>query len=125
MVIDASAAVATLLGEVEDEIFAADPMRIMSAVSVLEQASSKRASEPWKGASWTSCCSGRIDVVPFNLHQLELARAAHGRFGMDITRSARFSATAAPTLRRRHWENRCFSMARSSFGPTSRTHSRH
>jgi ribonuclease VapC len=87
MVLDTWAALAILLGEAEDEAFAeaidADPMRIMSAVSVLE---TSIVVEARKGAAAGRELDlllhrGRIDVVPCNAHQLELARDAYRRFG--------------------------------------------
>jgi len=87
MVIDASAALAILLGEVEDETFAeaieADPMRLMSAVSVLETSIVVEARKGAAGARELDLLlhRGRIDIVPFNAHQLELARDAYRRFG--------------------------------------------
>ena len=87
MVIDSSAALAILLGEVDDETFAdaieADPTRIMSAVSVLETSIVVEARKgPVAGRELDLLLHrGRIDVVPFNAHQLELAREAYRSFG--------------------------------------------
>ena len=100
MVIDSSAALAILSGEEEDELFAfvveADPTRLMSAVSVLE---TSIVVEARKGAAAGRELDlflhrGRIDVVPFNAHQLELARDAHRRYGIA---PLSISATAVPT----------------------------
>lgn len=87
MVIDSSAALAILLGEAEDEAFAdaidADPMRIISAVSVLETSIVVEARKGPPGGRELDLFlhRGRIDVVPFDAHQLELARDAYRRFG--------------------------------------------
>jgi len=87
MVIDSSAALAILLGEMEDAVFAAaidaDPTRIMSAVSVLESSIVIEARKGPAGGRELDLFlhRGRIDVVPFNAHQLELARDAYRRFG--------------------------------------------
>jgi ribonuclease VapC len=94
MVIDSSAALAILLGAEEDEFFAcaveADPTRLMSAVSVLE---TSIVVEARKGAAAGReldlfLYRGRIDVVPFNAHQLELARDAYRRYGKGLHRAA-------------------------------------
>lgn len=87
MVIDSSAALAILLGEIEDAAFAAaidaDPTRIMSAVSVLESSIVIEARKGPAGGRELDLLlhRGRIDVVPFNAHQLELARDAYRRYG--------------------------------------------
>jgi ribonuclease VapC len=87
MVIDSSAALAILLGETEAEVFAtaidADPTRIMSAISVLEASIVIEARKGPGGGRELDLFlhRGRIDVVPFNIHQLELARDAYRRFG--------------------------------------------
>jgi ribonuclease VapC len=87
MVIDSSAALAILLGEADDETFAeaidADPRRIMSAVSVLETAIVVEARKGPAGGRELDLLlhRGRFDVVPFNAHQLELARDAYRRYG--------------------------------------------
>ncbi|MGH6905726.1 MAG: type II toxin-antitoxin system VapC family toxin, partial [Geminicoccaceae bacterium] len=73
MVIDSSAALAILLGEVDDETFAdaieADPTRIISAVSVLETSIVVEARKgPVAGRELDLLLHrGRIDVVPFNV----------------------------------------------------------
>ncbi|HLT02953.1 MAG TPA: type II toxin-antitoxin system VapC family toxin [Geminicoccaceae bacterium] len=87
MVIDTSAALAILFGEAEDEAFAdaidADPTRLMSAVSVLEASIVVEARKGAAGGRELDLLlhRGRIEVVPFNAHQLELARDAWRRFG--------------------------------------------
>jgi ribonuclease VapC len=87
MVIDSSAALAILLGEADDDTFAeaidADPTRIMSAVSVLETAIVVEARKGPAGGRELDLLlhRGRIDIVPFNAHQLELARDAYRRYG--------------------------------------------
>jgi ribonuclease VapC len=94
MVIDSSAALAILLGEPEDDLFAAaieaDPMRIMSAVSVLETSIVVEARKgPAAGRELDLLFHrGRIDIVPFNAHQLELARDAYRRYGKGYHRAA-------------------------------------
>jgi ribonuclease VapC len=94
MVIDSSAALAILLGEVEGDLFAsaieADPTRIMSAVSVLETSIVVEARKgPAAGRELDLLLHrGRIDVVPFNAHQLELAREAYRRYGKRYHRAA-------------------------------------
>ena len=64
MVIDSSAALAILLGEMEGDLFAsaieADPTRIMSAVSVLETSivvEARKGPCPRRAASSTCCCT--------------------------------------------------------------------
>ncbi len=87
MVIDSSAVLVILFGEREDEAFAdaidADPTRIMSAVSVLETSIVAEARKGPAGGRELDLFlhRGRIDVVPFNVHQLELARDAYRRYG--------------------------------------------
>jgi ribonuclease VapC len=94
MVIDSSAALAILLGEPEDDLFAAaleaDPTRIMSAVSVLETSIVVEARKgPAAGRELDLLLHrGRIDIVPFNAHQLELARDAYRRYGKGHHRAA-------------------------------------
>ncbi|MGH6900074.1 MAG: type II toxin-antitoxin system VapC family toxin [Geminicoccaceae bacterium] len=94
MVIDSSAALAILLGEADDETFAdaidADPTRIMSAVSALETSIVVEARKGPVGGRELDLLlhRGRIDVVPFNAHQLELARDAYRRFGKGYHRAA-------------------------------------
>jgi ribonuclease VapC len=87
VVIDSSAALAILLAEQEDQAFAdaidADPTRLMSVVSVLE---TSIVIEARKGPAGTRDLDlllhrGRIDVVPFDVGQLELARDAYRRYG--------------------------------------------
>jgi ribonuclease VapC len=87
VVIDSSAALAILLAEQEDQAFAdaidADPTRLMSVVSVLE---TSIVIEARKGPAGTRELDlllhrGRIDVVPFDVGQLELARDAYRRYG--------------------------------------------
>jgi ribonuclease VapC len=87
MVVGSSAALAILLGQVDDATFAgaieADPTRIMSAVSVLETSIVVEARKgPVAGRELDLLLHrGRIDIVPFDTHQLELARDAYRRFG--------------------------------------------
>ena len=94
MVIDSSAALAILLGEADDESFAdaidADPTRMMSAVSVLETSIVVEARKgPAAGRELDLFVHrGRIDIIPFNPHQLELARDAYRRYGKGYHRAA-------------------------------------
>ena len=94
MVIDSSDALAILLGEAEDEAFAdaidADTTRIMSAVSVLETSIVVEARKGPAGGRELDLFlhRGRIDVVAFDAHQLELARDAYRRFGKGYHRAA-------------------------------------
>ena len=94
MVIDSSAALAILLGEADDAAFAAaieaDPTRMMSAVSVLETSIVVEARKgPAAGRELDLLLHrGRIDVVPFNGQQLELARDAYRRYGKGKHRAA-------------------------------------
>lgn len=94
MVIDTSAVLAILLGEAENETFAqaidADPTRIMSAVSVLETSIVVEARKGPVGGRELDLLlhRGRIDIVPFNAPQLELAREAYRRFGKGRHRAA-------------------------------------
>jgi ribonuclease VapC len=94
MVIDSSAALAILLGEADDELFASaidvDPTRIMSAVSVFETSIVIEARKGPAGGRELDLFlhRGRIDIVPFNAHQLELARDAYRRYGKRYHRAA-------------------------------------
>jgi ribonuclease VapC len=94
MVIDTSAALAILLGEDDDDLFAAvidaDPTRIMSAVSVLETSIVVEARKgPVAGRELDLFLHrGRIDIVPLNAHQLDLARNAYRSFGTGYHRAA-------------------------------------
>jgi ribonuclease VapC len=94
MVIDSSAALAILLGEAENELLAAaidaDTTRLMSAVSVLETSIVVEARKgPAAGRELDLFLHrGRIDIVPFNAHQLELARNAYRRYGKGYHRAA-------------------------------------
>jgi ribonuclease VapC len=94
MVIDSSAALAILLGEGDDAAFAAaieaDSTRMMSAVSVFETSIVVEARKgPAAGRELDLFVHrGRIDIVPFNAQQLELARDAYRRFGKGGHRAA-------------------------------------
>jgi ribonuclease VapC len=82
MVIDSSAVLAILFAESDDAAFAeaidADSTRMMSAVSVLEASIVVEARKGPAGGRELDLPlhRGRIDIVPFNAHQLELAREA-------------------------------------------------
>jgi ribonuclease VapC len=94
MVIDRSAALAILLGVAAAALFAdavdADPTRLMSAVSVLEVSMVlEKRKGPVAGRELDLFLHrGRIDVVPLNAHQLELARDAYHRYGKGHHRAA-------------------------------------
>jgi ribonuclease VapC len=94
MVIDSSAVLAILFAETDDDAFAeaidADPTRMMSAVSVLEASIVVEARKGPAGGRELDLLlhRGRIDVVPFNAHQLELARDAYRRYGKGYHRAA-------------------------------------
>jgi len=87
MLSDSSAVPAILFGEKGDESFAAaidaDSTRLMSTVSVLEASIVAEARKgPAAGRELDLLVHrGRIDVVPFKAHQLELARDAYRRYG--------------------------------------------
>ena len=108
MVIDSSAALAILLGEGDDELFAfvidADPTRIMSAVSVLETSIVVETRKgPAAGRELDLFLHrGRIDIVPFNAHQLEQRGMPTAATARDFIGLHSTSATAAPmrSLRR-------------------------
>jgi ribonuclease VapC len=93
MVVNGSAALAFLLGEADDETFAdaieADPTRMMSAASVLEASIVVDARKgPAAGRELDLFLHrGRIDIVPFNAHQLELVRDAYRRYGKGTDRA--------------------------------------
>jgi ribonuclease VapC len=93
MVIDSSAVLAILFAESDDAAFAeaidADPRRMMSAVSVLEASIVVEARKGPAGGRELDLLlhRGRIDIVPFNAHQLELAREAYRRYGKGYHRA--------------------------------------
>lgn len=87
MVIDTSALLAILFSEPEAETFAAaiegDPVRLMSAACLFETAI---VVETRKGAAGgreldLAVHQARIDIVPFDEGQAEVAREAYRRFG--------------------------------------------
>jgi ribonuclease VapC len=94
MVIDISAALTILLAEEEDDLFAsaidADPNRMMSAVSVLETSIVIEARKGPAGGRELDLLlhRGRIDIVPFDANQVELARDAYRRYGKGYHRAA-------------------------------------
>jgi ribonuclease VapC len=94
MVIDSSAVLAILFAEGDDAIFAdaidTDPTRLMSAVSVLEASIVVEARKGPAGGRELDLLlhRGRFDVVPFNAHQLELARDAYRRYGKGYHRAS-------------------------------------
>ena len=87
MVIDTSAVLAILLQEPEAVALAdsleQDPMRLMSAVSLLESAIVIEARKGPAGGRELDLLlhRGRIEVVSFNSEQAEIAREAWLRFG--------------------------------------------
>ena len=87
MVIDTSALVAVLLREPEREAFLgaleADPVRLLSSVSILEAAMVLEARKHEPGGRELDLFLHRshIDVVPFTLEQAETARTAWRRYG--------------------------------------------
>lgn len=87
MVIDSSAILAILLGEIEAEsmarAIAADGRRLTSVVSVLESAI---VIEARKGPDGTQALDqllqrSRVEISAMNAEQLEIARNAYSRFG--------------------------------------------
>ncbi len=87
MVIDTSAVMAILLGEPEAEPYAvaieADPTRLMSAATAFESALVIETRKgPAGGREYDLLMHrARIEVVPFNVEQLDVARDAWRRFG--------------------------------------------
>jgi len=87
MVIDASAAVALLLGEVEATAFSAaiesDPVRLMPASAVLESALAIERKYALAGASALDefLRETRVVIVPFGEVELAHARSAFRTFG--------------------------------------------
>ena len=87
MVIDTSALICILLGEPEAEEFAraiaADWKRVLSSINALETAIviQARKAEPGIRELDLLLNRSRIEIVPFDLRQYELARRAWQRFG--------------------------------------------
>lgn len=87
MVVDTSAVMAILQGEDEAEAFAAameaDPVRLISAVSVLEAGMLVEARKREAGALELDnfLLRARLDVAAFDAEQAEVARSAFSRFG--------------------------------------------
>ena len=87
MVIDTSALIAILLNESERDIFvdalSADPVKLMSAVNVLETAIVIEARKREAGGREFDLLLHRagIDVVPFTQDQLEEARSVWRKYG--------------------------------------------
>ncbi len=86
MVIDSSAVIALLLAEPEQERFLAaleaDPIRLISAASMLEVFIVLRSRFPQKEVlSDVEELAERFQIVPVDLAQLHFAREAFDRFG--------------------------------------------
>lgn len=87
MVIDPSAVLAILQREPESERFAAlieaDPVRLISAVSVLEAGMIAEVRKGEAGALELDnfILRGQIQTVPFDAEQADIARLAFRRFG--------------------------------------------
>ena len=87
MVVDTSAVLAILFDEPRaadvEAALEADPLRLMSAASVLEAAIivEARLGEPGGRELDLLLHKARIDTVPVGADQVELARHAHRRFG--------------------------------------------
>lgn len=87
MVIDTSALICILLGEPEAEEFARaialDWKRLMSSVNALEAAIviEAKKGEPGSRELDLLLCRSKIEIVPFDLRQYELARMAWQSFG--------------------------------------------
>lgn len=87
MVVDTSAVMAILQGEDEAEAFAAameaDPVRLISAVSVLEAGMLVEARKREAGALELDnfLLRARLHVAAFDAEQAEVARSAFRRFG--------------------------------------------
>lgn len=87
MVIDTSAAMAVLQREPEAEAFAraieADPMRLISAVSILEAGMVVEARKRAAGALELDnfLLRSQVEVVPFDAEQAQVALLAFRRYG--------------------------------------------
>lgn len=87
MVIDTSAAMAVLQREPEAQAFAraieADPVRLISAVSVLEAGMIVEARKRAAGALELDnfLLRAQLEVVPFDAEQVQVARLAFRRYG--------------------------------------------
>ena len=87
MVIDPSAVLAILQREPESECFAAlieaDPVRLISAISVLEAGMIAEVRKGEAGALELDnfILRGQIQTVPFDAEQADIARLAFRRFG--------------------------------------------
>lgn len=87
MVLDTSAVLVILFAEPEDEAFAAaieaDTARSMSVISVLEASIVVEARKGPSGGRELDLLLHRaaVEVVPFTMEQLALARDAYRRFG--------------------------------------------
>jgi len=82
MIIDTSAIIAILLKEAECERFidaiAADPVRLMSAINVLEAAVVIEARKREQGGRELDLLlhKARVEIAPFTVEQMDEARAA-------------------------------------------------
>ncbi|MGI9450273.1 MAG: type II toxin-antitoxin system VapC family toxin [Geminicoccaceae bacterium] len=87
MVVDTSAVLAILQCEPESELFAelieADPVRLISAVTVLEAGmlAEARKGEPGALELDNFMMRGQFQTVPFDAEQTQVARLAFRRFG--------------------------------------------
>lgn len=87
MVVDTSAVMAVLQGEPEGLAFAraieADPVRLMPAVSVLEAGMLVEARKREAGALELDnfLLRARLEAVPFDFEQAQVARLAFRRYG--------------------------------------------
>ena len=104
MVIDSSAALAILLGEADDELFASPstPTRIMSAVSVLETSIVVEARKgPVAGRELDLFCTGAGSTSFRSMHTSWTWRGTPtAALAKDIIVLHSISATAAPSARR-------------------------
>ena len=87
MIIDTSAIIAILLKEAECDRFivviAADPVRLMSAINVLEAAVVIEARKREQGGRELDLLlhKARIEIAPFTVEQMDEARAAWRKYG--------------------------------------------
>lgn len=115
MVVDTSAVMAILQREEEAETFAAaieaDPVRLISAVSVLEAGMLVEARKREAGALELDnfLLRARLDVAAFDAEQAEVARSAFRRFGRGRHRAGlNFGDCAAYALARTRGERLLF-----------------
>ena len=97
MIIDSSALVAIILREPDARVFTqairAAPVRRLSAANYVELAAvlDGRRDPVLSGAIDQLLSALRIDVVPFTVHQAQLARDAYQRFGRGSGHPARLN----------------------------------